>query len=416
MNRGLPGPERDDAMPLNKNLRVKRDAAPEGQPTKSQAKKSKKETLSKGVKILIVAIGCAAMLLSVTAMACSGVLSQITGDNSEDYELTGGVAATVSGVNITEDTITKQIMAVRNAYGYGSEGSWAQYLVDAGQTPESYREQTINSYAEQYLQQQAISENDITVTDEDIEEAWQNAAASYGGEDAFIEQLSSYGYTEDSYKQSLSNSLALDKLKEKVCPVDDPSDQDIIDYLNENLDTYNDARRSSNLLVSVASDATDEEKAEAQAKAQEALDKINSGELSFEDAVEQYSDDSGSKEDGGDVGWDKLTSFVTEYQDALSALSVDQVSGIVESTYGYHIIKCTGYFHVDNEVTSIDEVPEEIRTYISNIVKTQAESSAWTEWWDNYKEQADIQINPMPENVPYNVSLDGVEPSNGSAQ
>ena len=143
-------------MPLNKNPRVKRDAAPEGQPTKSQAKKSKKETLSKGVKILIVAIGCAAMLLSVTAMACSGVLSQITGDNSEDYELTGGVAATVSGVNITEDTITKQIMAVRNAYGYGSEGSWAQYLVDAGQTPESYREQTINSYAEQYLQQQAI--------------------------------------------------------------------------------------------------------------------------------------------------------------------------------------------------------------------------------------------------------------------
>ena len=368
------------------------------------------------MKILIVAIGCAAMLLSVTAMACSGVLSQITGDNSEDYELTGGVAATVSGVNITEDTITKQIMAVRNAYGYGSEGSWAQYLVDAGQTPESYREQTINSYAEQYLQQQAISENDITVTDEDIEEAWQNAAASYGGEDAFIEQLSSYGYTEESYKQSLSNSLALDKLKEKVCPVDDPSDQDIIDYLNENLDTYNDARRSSNLLVSVASDATDEEKAEAKAKAQEALDKINSGELSFEDAVEQYSDDSGSKEDGGDVGWDKLTSFVTEYQDALSALSVDQVSGIVESTYGYHIIKCAGYFHVDSEVTSIDEVPEEIRTYISNIVKTQAESSAWTEWWDNYKEQADIQINPMPENVPYNVSLDGVEPSNGSAQ
>ena len=116
------------------------------------------------------------------------------------------------------------------------------------------------------------------------------------------------------------------------------------------------------------------------------------------------------------MGWDKLTSFVTEYQDALSALSVDQVSGIVESTYGYHIIKCTGYFHVDNEVTSIDEVPEEIRTYISNIVKTQAQSEAYTNWWNDYKEKADLQINPMPENVPYNVSLDGVEPSNGSAQ
>lgn len=403
-------------MPLNKNSRVKRDAASEAKPAKVQSRHEKKEKLSKGVKILIVIIGCAAMLLSVTAMACSGVLSQISGGNDQGYELTGGVAATVDGVNITEDTVTKQIMSVRNAYGYGSDGSWAQYLVDSGMTPESYREQVINSYAQQYLQQKAISENNITVTDDDIEQAWQDAASSYGGEDAFIEQLSSYGYTEDSYKQSLSNSLALDKLKEAVAPVDDPSDQDIIDYLNENLDTYNDARRSSNLLVSVASDATDEEKEEARAKAQEALDKINSGELSFEDAVEQYSDDSGSKDKGGDVGWDKLTTFVTEYQDALNSMSVGQVSGIVETTYGFHIIKCTDYFHVDGEVTSIDQVPSEIRDYISNIVKTQAEDDAWNTWWNNYVDQADIEINPMPENVPYNVSLDGVEPSSGSAQ
>lgn len=401
-------------MPLNKTPRVKRDAAPEAQPTKSEAKRNKKESLSKGVKILIVAIGCAAMLLSVTAMACSGVLSQITSDD-DGYELTGGVAATVAGVNITEDTVTKQIMAVRDAYGYGSEGSWAQYLVDSDQTPESYREQTINAYATQYLQERAISENDIVVTDEDVDAAFKEAAEAYGGEDAFIETLSSYGYTESSYKQTMKNSLALDKLKEAVAPAEDPTDQEIIDYLNENLDTYNDARRSSNLLVSAASDATDEEKAEAKAKAQEALDKINSGELSFEDAVEQYSDDTGSKEKQGDVGWDKLTTFVTEYQDALSAMSVDQVSDIVETTYGYHIIKCTDYFHVDGEVTSIDEVPEEIREYISNIIKTQAESDNWNTWWDAYVEQADIQINPMPENVPYNVSLDGVEPTSGSA-
>ena len=131
--------------------------------------------------------------------------------------------------------------------------------------------------------------------------------------------------------------------------------------------------------------------------------------------MEQYSDDTGSKEKQGDVGWDKLTTFVTEYQDALSAMSVDQVSDIVETTYGYHIIKCTDHFYVDGEVTSIDEVPEEIRDYISNIIKTQAESDNWNTWWNAYVEKADIQINPMPENVPYNVSLDGVEPTNGSA-
>ena len=57
------------------------------------------------------------------------------------------------------------------------------------------------------------------------------------------------------------------------------------------------------------------------------------------------------------------------------------------------------------------EVPEELRTYISNILKTQAEGAAYSEWWTEYKEKADIVINEMPESVPYNVSLKGVEPT-----
>ena len=399
---------------MNKKPRIKRDQEPAA-PSARERKQERKEKMSKGVKIVLVAIGCLAMLLSVTTMACSGFLNEAT--TEESYHLTGGVAATVDGVNITEDTVTKQIMSVRTAYGYGSDGSWAQYLVDNGLTPETYREQVIDSYANQYLQTQAINEYDASATDEEVESAWNDAVENSGGDEkSFIESLAAYGYTESSYKESLRNSLELDKLRSAVASVDDPTDQEIVDYLNENLSTYNDARRSSNILISVASDATDEEKAEAQAKAQEALDKINSGELTFEEATDQYSDDTASKEDGGDVGWDKLTTFVTEYQDALSQLSVDQVSGLVESTYGYHIIKCTDYFHVDGQVSSIDDVPAEIRDYISNIVKTDAEGDAYTTWWNDYKEQANIEINPMPEDVPYNVSLDGVEPSSGSTE
>ena len=150
---------------------------------------------------------------------------------------------------------------------------------------------------------------------------------------------------------------------------------------------------------------SDEDKAAAKAKAQECLDKINSGELSFEDAVEQYSDDTGSKEKKGDVGWDKLTTFVDSYQTALEGLNKGDVSDVVESTYGYHIIKCTDYFHVDNQVDDINRVPKAIKKYVSNVVKTQAESTAYSEWLEQYKKDADITVNPMPKDVPYNVSL-----------
>ena len=187
--------------------------------------------------------------------------------------------------------------------------------------------------------------------------------------------------------------------------------QEIVDYINENLSNYNDARRSSNILIKVDSDASDEDKAAAKAKAQECLDKINSGELSFEDAVEQYSEDTGSKEKKGDVGWDKLTTFVDSYQTALEGLNKGDVSEVVESTYGYHVIKCTDYFHVDNQVDDINQVPKAIKKYVSNVVKTQAASTAYSEWLEQYKKDADITVNPMPKDVPYNVSLKGVTKS-----
>lgn len=388
---------------MNKSPRIKRDLAPEGPKSRARQKHERKERSHKVLKIVLVAIGCLAMILSVTAMACSGFLSETA--KEEGYHLTGGVAATVKGVNITEDTITNQIMSLRSSYGYDSDKDWAQYLTDSGLTPESYREQVINSYAQQYLFTAAQNEYGVTVSDDEVERAWNEAVESYDSEDAFVQQLAMFGYTEESYKESLRNNLAEEKLVDIVAPVEDPTDDEIVTYFNENADKFNNARRSSNLLIKVASDATDEEKEQARATAQEALDKIESGELTFEEAVEQYSDDAASAKEDGDVGWDKLTTFVTEYQDALSGLAAGELSGIVETTYGYHIIKCTDVFSVDGKVTEADQIPEEIRTYISDAIKSDEQGAAYTEWWNTYLEEADLQINPMPEDVPYNVDM-----------
>ncbi len=376
----------------------------------SSRKRQRKTYVSKTVKIVLVVIGVLAMLLSVSAMACSGLMSQ-TESAGSGYKLTGGVAATINGTNLTEDTVTKQIMSMRTSYGYTKDKDWAQYLVDNDLTPKKYRKQLIDSYAQQILLQQAQKENGVTVSDEEVEKAWKDACKSAGGAKTFKKTLKTYGYTEDTYKDSLKESLAQQKLKDAVAPTSKPKDSEIVDYINENLSNYNDARRSSNILIKVDSDASDEDKAAAKAKAQECLDKINSGELSFEDAVEQYSDDTGSKDKKGDVGWDKLTTFVDSYQAALEGLNKGDVSDVVESTYGYHIIKCTDYFHVDNQVDDIKQVPKDIKKYVSNVVKTQAASTAYSEWLEQYKKDADITVNPMPKDVPYNVSLKGVTKS-----
>ncbi|MEF2858025.1 MAG: SurA N-terminal domain-containing protein, partial [Collinsella sp.] len=266
------------------NKKKNSEAAPtpeqQARAASSSRKKQRKTYVSKTVKIVLVVIGVLAMLLSVSAMACSGLMSQ-TESTSSGYKLTGGVAATINGTNLTEDTVTKQIMSMRTSYGYTKDKDWAQYLVDNDLTPKKYRKQLIDSYTQQILLQQAQKENGVTVSDEEVEKAWKDACKSAGGAKAFKKTLKTYGYTEDTYKDSLKESLAQQKLKDAVAPTSKPKDSEIVDYINENLSSYNDVRRSSNILIKVDSDASDEDKAAAKAKAQECLDKINSGELSF---------------------------------------------------------------------------------------------------------------------------------------
>ena len=96
------------------------------------------------------------------------------------------------------------------------------------------------------------------------------------------------------------------------------------------------------------------------------------------------------------MGWDKLTTFVTEYQDALSALSTGQMSGLVKTTYGYHIILCTDQFNVES-VSSADEIPEAIRDAISSKIKAEEESAKYSTWLNDYIDKADIKILEMSE-------------------
>ena len=344
---------------------VAAQAQPTAAQTRARKKQARKSRVSRIGLIVAVAIGCAAMLLSVSGIACSGIINGGQSESSSTgYKLTGGVAATV-----------------------------------------------IDSYARQFLIEQAEKEYSIDVTDADVEKAWKDAAKTYGSEKAFVKILKQYGYTQDTYKSSLKENLAQQKLKDKVAPEKKPSDKKIIKYVNENLSTYNDARRSSQILIKVDSNASDKKKAKAKEKAQKILDEINSGKITFAKAAKKYSDDTASAKEKGDVGWDKLTTFVDEYQTALSGLSKGQMSGVVESTYGYHIIVCTDYFHVDGSVTDIKQVPNALKKYVINVIKTQDSGTKYSNWLESYIKKADIKINEMPSDVPYNVSLKGVKKS-----
>ena len=96
-------------------------------------------------------------------------------------------------------------------------------------------------------------------------------------------------------------------------------------------------RRASHILL----EAFDEEGYElALGQARELKTRIDNGE-SFEDLAAEYSDDLGSAEDGGDVGYTTGQNFVEEFEQALRELEVGQVSDPVRTEFGIHLVKLT---------------------------------------------------------------------------
>ena len=85
-----------------------------------------------------------------------------------------------------------------------------------------------------------------------------------------------------------------------------------------------------------------EERAAAKKKAEELLAQLRAAPEKFGELAKQYSQDPGSKDNGGDLGYFARGAMVKPFEDAVFKLKQGQMSGIVESSFGFHIIKLTG--------------------------------------------------------------------------
>ena len=100
--------------------------------------------------------------------------------------------------------------------------------------------------------------------------------------------------------------------------------------------------RTSHILIEVRKDATKKLRAEAKKRADEIYQEVRKSKRPFEELVKLYTDDPLTKPSGGDVGWQsKLTLYPTYYRAALK-LKTNKLSGVVETPFGFHIIKLTG--------------------------------------------------------------------------
>jgi peptidyl-prolyl cis-trans isomerase D len=179
----------------------------------------------------------------------------------------------------------------------------------------------------------------------------------------------------DSHQKSFANSIP-EKRKIKYVVLDTSKLKDSVHVTNDDLQAYYNQHRDqyrtpeqakvSHILIKTPLPGPDgkvDEKgvADAQKRAEDVLKQLQNG-AKFEDLAKKYSEDPGSAKEGGSLGWIGKGRTVPEFEKVAFSLPVGQTSGLVKSSYGFHIIRVEA--RQDAHMKTLDEVKSEIEPLV----------------------------------------------------
>ena len=209
----------------------------------------------------------------------------------------------------------------------------------------------------------------------ELENALKTEYERAGGEQGFLDTLKASELDIEHVKKSLGEQLLINSFLEStlskkiaVAP------EDIAKAYAE------DKTASVRHILLLTQGKTDAEKAEARKKIEEVLARAKAGE-DFAALAKQYSEDPGSKDNGGlyeDFG---RGAMVKPFEDAAFSVPIGELSGIVETTYGYHILKIVDR---KKETRTLDEAKGEIEARL----KQGKQQAAFTAFMTKLKEKA----------------------------
>jgi peptidyl-prolyl cis-trans isomerase D len=176
------------------------------------------------------------------------------------------------------------------------------------------------------------------------------------------------------------------------------SDADIKSYYEQNAKRYavEEQRRASHILIAVKKDASDADKAAAKAKAEKLLAQLRKNPGDFARLAKENSQDPGSAERGGDLDFFGKGMMVKSFEDAVYKLKQGEISDLVQSDFGYHIIQLTGVKPAS--VKSLDEVKGEIAAEIKKQLAAKKYTELAEMFTNTVYEQAD-SLKPVADKL-----------------
>ncbi len=282
------------------------------------------------------------------------------------------VAAKVNGDTVSMTTLNTQLDQLKKQYptmftGADGEGR----LLD-------FKQRLLDNLVNQKLIEQAAKQKGVAVSDADIQKQVDQLKSGFKDQAQFEAALKSAGMTLDSLKEQVTQQLITNKLMESLASNQQVTNADIEAYYNKNKAQFNQKaqKRASHVLFKTTNKAI----------AEKVLKQLRAGTIAFAAAAKKYSIDTATAANGGDLGWPNGTSYVPEFQAALDKLKKGQMSSLIQSTYGYHIILVTETRAAKQQTVA------DVKTQIQQIILQQRKADAYQQFLDQLRKTAKIEI------------------------
>ncbi len=278
------------------------------------------------------------------------------------------VVVRVNGEDITRGEIMEMMdMAMRQFAGRVAPEQLQQMQ---GQIYNKIKEDLIT----QKLITAAITAANIVVDDAKVEETIASIKESIPEGQTLEGALEERGQTLEELRTNIKEDLAAQELiAQQTANLEDVPEAEAKEFYDANPDQFvkPESVTASHILIQFEDSDTDETKAEKKAKLEQIRENIIADTVTFEDAAHESSDCPSSAR-GGDLGTFGKGQMVPEFEDAAFSQEIGAVGPIIETQFGYHIVKVAER----QEETTVDfeEVKDQLIQYLTNQQKQKAVS------------------------------------------
>lgn len=284
--------------------------------------------------------------------------------------------AVVNGEKIQREELNKRVEPLKKLYHTQYQMDFAKQ--ENQKTLQRLEKAVLEQMVQEKLLQQEAKKRGIVITEKEVDQAvvaWIEERFPTPGEaEVFLQKQ---GISQSDLREEGKNQLLVDKLSELV--IDEKKlvveEAEAKNYFTTHQDVYNvpETVRARHILL------------KDKKKAEKVLLELQAG-ADFTKAAEKYSEDPGTKDKGGDLGYFTKGQMVPAFEKAVFALKKGEISGMITTEYGYHIIKLED--HKKAQTFSYRELREEVKTQVREEKKKQL----WQQFLKTLHEKAEITI------------------------